>query len=287
MNWFSLSILSVFALATAELTQQHLLNKDNALNERASAVFTFVGQSILALIILLLTPIRNQIFDIFQNNVVYRVLFVNIIASFGMVFYFRSFKVKNISISTIFVSLSAIISTILGIIFFGESIHILKFLGIALILGAIIALNYKNLELEKNHFYGLLAGCLFGVTFTLDKSLVTQIHPLVYIFWAFFMTAFFGFIFNPRSVINSVANKPWKTFVPVFISGLAYLFYNVFTFFAYRLGGEVGKVDAINNSQIFLIIAFEFLILKHTKSTGRKIVTALIAFTGVLILGLK
>jgi len=69
----------------------------------------------------------------------------------AVIFYFRSFKVKNISISTIFISFSVLISTSLGIIFFSESVNYLKFVGIALILLAIILINYKNSILEKNH----------------------------------------------------------------------------------------------------------------------------------------
>ncbi|EFK96195.1 hypothetical protein LDC_1793 [sediment metagenome] len=61
--------------------------------------------------------------------------------------------------------------------------------------------------------------------------------------------------------------------------------YNFFTFTAYTLGGEVGRVDAINNSQVFLIIMAEYFILKHKDYIFKKLLAAAIAFTGVLVLG--
>jgi drug/metabolite transporter (DMT)-like permease len=285
MAWFYLSLLSVFALAAAELIQQRLMNLKNALNERTSAVLTFLFQSILALIIILLSPLRDQIFSIFYQEIIFKVLAVAIIASFSMIFYLKSFKVKNISISTIFISCSAIVSSVLGVIFLNESWHALKFLGIFLVLFAIFILNFKNFNLEKNHYYGLLAGLLFGISYTIDKSIVISINPLVYLFWAFFLVSAFGFILNPQNVINSIKGKAFNSFKLVFISGTGYFLYNFFTFTAYKMGGEVGRIDAINNSQIFLIIIFEFFILRNKQSIKRKLITAMIAVAGILILG--
>ena len=100
-----------------------------------------------------------------------------------MIYYLRSFKVKNISISTIFIAFSVVVSTTLGIIFFSESLYLYKLLGIALVLLAIVSLNISNFQLEKNHFYGLIAGTMFGITYSIDKYIITDsIQPIIYIF---------------------------------------------------------------------------------------------------------
>lgn len=287
MSWYLFSILSVFGLAAAELAQQRLLNVKDPLSERASAVFTFLFQSLLTLPIVFFYYRHGEIWEVFGPDIIYRLLIVTMVASIAMVFYLRSFKVRNISFSAIFISGSVVITTTMGIIFFDEGIYATKFVGIALVLLAIILLNWRNSSLEKNHYYGLLAGALFGVTYVLDKSIVGKIEPLVYIFWAFFLVAFFGFLMNPKGVIDSVRGKTLRAFKPVVFSGLGYFFYNLFTFYAYRQGGEVGKVDAINNTQVFLIILFEILILKRTRSIALKIITACLAVAGVVILGLR
>ncbi len=285
ISWFILALLSVFALAGAELAQQHLLHFKNIVNERTSAVLTFLFQSLLTLPIILLSPYRSQLFAVFQPELLPRLVTVTMLASFAMIFYLRSFKVKNISISTIFVSCSTIVSTSLGILFLHESAYLLKFIGIFLVLVAIISLNVKNANLEKNHLYGLLAGLLFGITYTLDKSILLHVPAIIYIFWAFFLVSLFGFLFNPRNVLHSLKGKQITAFKPIVFSGFGYFLYNFFTFTAYKLGGEVGRIDAINNSQVFLIILFEFLILKHKTSFKRKLLTAVIAYIGVFILG--
>jgi drug/metabolite transporter (DMT)-like permease len=286
MNWFTLSILSVFALASAELIQQHLLNAKNAFSERASAVLTFLFQAILAIPFIFILGLSDQFFSIFNKIVLPPVLLVSFISSISMVFYLRSFKVKNISLSLIFLSSSVIVSTSLGIIFFSESQSLIKFLGIFFILVAIVFLNFKNSILEKNHFWGLLAGSMFGISYTLDKGIVQNIHPFIYIFWTFLFISTWGFIVNSKDVISSIRSKKIKLFTPILISSIGYFLYNLFTFSAYRVGGEVGRVDAINNSEIFLIILFEFFILKHTKGTIRKILSAVLAVLGIVLLKL-
>ena len=287
MTWFTLSLMSVFALAAAELTQQHLLNAKNAFNARASAVFTFLFQSLLTLPIIFLFSLQGELLDIFHRDTIFKLFAVSAVGSVAMVLYLKSFKVKNISISTIFVSGSTIVSTTLGIIFLNEGAYLSKFAGISLILSAIIILNIRNASLEKNHYFGLLAGALFGIAYTLDKSILLKINPLVYIFWAFFLVALFGFILNPKSVIDSAREKSARDYKPIIFSGFGYFLYNFFTFSAYRLGGEVGKIDAINNTQVFIIIFFEFFILKYTQSLALKLATALIAAIGIFMLRIE
>lgn len=288
MTWFIFSILSVAALAMGELLQQRLLNGKDKFTPRTSAVLTFLFQSIFTIPIVLLTPLRSEVFSIFRAEILPQLLIVGLVASVGMIFYLKSFQVKNISLSTILVSSSVVVSTTIGIIFFSESVNSLKFLGIFLVLAAIISLNFKNSVLEKNHLFGLIAGFLFGISYSFDKSIVGigDINPFIYIFWNFFFVAFFGFIFGAKEVISSIKDRKLTDFNPIVLSAVGYLLYNLCSFFAFVYGGEVGRVDAINNSEIFLIILFEYFILKHTQSVKRKLLTAIIAFAGVIILGI-
>lgn len=285
MNWFYLSLISIFALATAELSQQHILHTKNKFDERTSGALTFLIQAIFTVPIIFIFGLDAEIFNIFESEVIKYVLLTNLIASIAMIFYLRSFKVNNISFSSIFVSISVIVSSLIGITWFGESVNVLKFVGILLILIAIVGVNYKNIHIEPNHKWGLVAGIMFGLTYSLDKFIVNKIEPLIYIFWGFIFVSLFAFIQSPRKIYKEVKASNIRDYAPIFISGVGYFIYNICTFYAYRLGGEVGKIDAINNSQIFLIILFEYIIFKHTQGVFRKIAFALIAFIGIFILG--
>ncbi len=130
MSWYLFSILSVFALAAAELTQQFLLNKKNSINERTSAVLTFLVQSAFTIPFLIFSPLHKQIIEVFNPHIFLRLVAVTSIAALGMILYLRSFKVKNISLTVVFGSASVVVSTTLGIIFSKKGFHIIKLVGI-------------------------------------------------------------------------------------------------------------------------------------------------------------
>lgn len=285
MSWFYFSIFSIFALAVAELTQQHLLNLKDGFSENASVVLTFAFQFILAFPMLFLFGLEDQIFSVFKTPIWQQTLVCTFIAAIAMVFYLKSFKVKNISLSAVLISSSVLVSTFLGIMFLAESVTITKFVGIFLILSAIGVVNLKNSALEKNHLFGLLAGVMFGIAFTFDKSILQYIHPLVYIFWSFLLIATWVLLFDYREIIGSLRNKKVGSYMPIVLSGLGFLLYNFLIFSAYRAGGEVGKVDAINTAYIFLIIFFEYFFLKHTKGVARKLFSGVLAVLGIFLLG--
>lgn len=285
MSWFIFSLISISALAAAELLQQHILNGENTIDEKSSTILTFGSQSILALILIFILGLNKDLFSVFTPNILPIILASSFTAAMAMIFYLRSFRVKNISFSSMFISLSVVVSTILGIIVFQESVSLMKLIGIGLVLFAIFSLNFSNSNLEKKHLYGLLAGVFFGITYTLDKLVVIDIHPLVYLFWSFTFVISISFLQNPKNIITSAKGIRLIDARNLFVSGFAYFIYNLCTFTAYTVGGEVGRVDAINNSQVFLIILFEYFVFKHISGIKRKLITAAIAFLGVYILG--
>lgn len=285
MTWFSYNLLSVLALASAELCQQHLLVTSKQMDARTSAISTFFVQAILALAMVFLLGLNTQLAQVFSPKTLPLLLSVCLIGSVAMVFYLQSFKVKSISFSLIFISWSAVVSTALGIVFLSESTHALKFAGMALVLGSLIILNFRNLRLESNHLFALMAGFLFGLTYTLDKTIVLTTHPLVYMFWGFLLLSIFGFLQKPVATLRLLKALSAADGKLIILSALAYFIFNFCTFKAYTLGAEVGRVDAINNSQVFVVIGVEYFIFKQQEGIWRKIISAAFAMLGVTILG--
>ena len=285
MTWFVFSLISVFALAAAELIQQRLLGDDNDVDPKTSTVLTFGIQTVLVIPVIFIIGQGNNFFAVFDKRVFWFLLLSSVSASFAMYYYLKSFLVKNLSFSTTLISFSVVVSSILGILVFKESVNLEKFIGIFLVLASIVIINYSNEHFERNSLFGLLAGIFFGITYTFDKMVVLEVHPMVYLFWSFLFVILIAFYINPRPVINAIKTLRAVDIRNLMISGTGYLIFNVCTFFAYSVGGEVGRVDAINNSQIFLIIIAEYFILKQRVGTIRKFSTAAIAFLGVYILG--
>ena len=86
MNWFSFTAIAVLALAVAELMQQRLLNIKNAFSERASAVLTFIFQSLITIPFLFLFRVEDQLLVIFDVHIFFKILLVAFVSSIVMVF---------------------------------------------------------------------------------------------------------------------------------------------------------------------------------------------------------
>jgi len=118
MWWFPFSLVAVVALAAAELVQQRLLRKPQAFSEQASASLTYLFQAVLTLPIIYFSPFAKDFFVILKPSLFLQLTVLCMLSGTATVLYLRSLNVKNISYSSIFGSVSILVSTILGSLFF-------------------------------------------------------------------------------------------------------------------------------------------------------------------------
>ena len=134
-SWYVFALLSVIALAGAELSQKIALTHKANISAITNNFFVWIIQGIGGLFIVMLFQESN--FSLFTIPWI-RLLVVGLLYFAGGSLYYTSFKANSASVSMILVSVSVVISTTLGILFFGESTDILKFVSISLILSSII-----------------------------------------------------------------------------------------------------------------------------------------------------
>jgi len=76
-----------------------------------------------------------------------------------------------------------------------------------------------------------------------------------------------------------------KKLIPSIISAIIFFFvYQKLLLWAISIGGEVGRIDVLNNSTIFIVITIEFFLLKERKNLPKKILAAIIASIGATLL---
>lgn len=285
MSWLTLSLISVIAIGLAELTQHRLLKVSEDVDEYISGILICLIEAIVFLPLIFILGLQDQLFRPFQPDLLPWFLVVVTFGSVAVFLYLRSFKVENVSISCILISWSVIVSTILGVIFYSESLDSLKLLGIGLVIVAIVILNYRNNQLEGNHLFALLAGVLFGVTYAIDKKFVLECSPVIYFFWVTIAVSIFGMAREPGKRLRTIVKLSRQDWGPILVSTLFYIIFNMCTFYAYIFGGEVGRIDAINNCQVFLIIAVEYFLYKQQEGVGRKLLSGSLALAGIICLG--
>ncbi len=283
--WFILTIVSVTILAFAEIAQKVALNRKDDISAEANNFGVWIFQGTLALIYVFL--FTKPIFPTLTIDLLVKMFALGSIYFWAGTLYYTSYKGGAASVNSILVSSSIIVSTALGIIFFHESVTLLKFVGSVIILLAIVYLNYdKKLKWNKSNNYALAGAALYGIAFTLDKGFSLEFTPHIYQVLFAFSIGIVGLLYRGKIIVKDLRRIEPNTIKVVFISALTFFIWNKLNFVAYTVGGEVGRIDSINNAVVFIIILLEVFLLKDKSNLHKKIISAAIALAGISILGI-
>lgn len=281
-NWFLYALISMVALAGADIAQKISLTRKENIDAVTNNLFVWTTMSVISLMALLIFAPSSIEF----SKVNFPLLLITGTVGFvsGALFY-GSFKGNSPSTSIILSNASILITTVLGIMFFAENSGYEKILGVSLIIAAIVIVSYSGKEkLDKYNVLALLGGVGFGFAFTLDKFFVLELNPLFYVFLMSVSIALSCLVFGFKTILKDLKVMSSGSFLPILIAASAFFFYNLFSFLSYDSGGNVGVVTAMNQATVFLVILFEIVILKDRANLNRKILGAIVALIAVLIL---
>jgi len=277
-------LISVILLAGSEISQKISLTSKINLSAITNNFYVWGLQGIMGILLALVT---GQFSLSLSNTSIIKLILVSLVYFIGGTLFYTSYKGNSTSISEILGTLSVVASSFLGVLFLKESWNIYKILGVLLIMTAILILNFNNKErFNKYNLLAMAGGACWGIAYTLDKSLVTNISPFMYLGLMCLGVAFASILFGAKSIIKESKRIKVPDFYHLLTAASFGSAFNLFTFFAYRSGANVGIADAINNTSIFFIILFEIILLKDKTHLPRKIIAGLIAVSGVIMIGL-
>lgn len=282
ISWFTLTLLGMLCVATADISQRLSLKGESPLSSITNNFIVWNGIGLLALIYFIAT---KQPLPIIPQNFFWEILPMTVLYFLGGSFYYQSFKSNSVSISAVLAMISSVVTTVLGIALYGESLSLQKLIGSLIVLGAIIIVSIKkNQRFDKYNLYALLGGIFYGFAYTLDKHFVIATDPNFYQIVLCFAVGLSSLIFSPKRIISELKLYRSDLTVSILSSIFFFFLYQKFYFWAYTIGGEVGRIDVLNNSTIFLIILFEYLILKEKSDLPKKIACSVIVVVGATLL---
>lgn len=284
-TWFILTLSSVIVLAVAEIAQKIAVTRKDNISAEANNTIVWFIQGLLS-ISYYLVFVRADL-PLLTVATFIKLLIVSSIYFWAGTLFYTSYKTGSASINSILLSSSVIVTTILGIIFFNESTSLTKIIGSLIVVLSIIYLNYNHkLKLTKGNYFALSGAVLYGVGYTIDKSFSISMAPHLYQILFSFFIMLSGLLYRGRIIIKDISKIGRDTLLSATIAAFSFFLWNKLNFVSYSIGGEVGRIDSINNSVIFIIIILEFFILKDKSNITKKIIAALIAFIGVTLLAI-
>lgn len=284
MNWFILTLLGMVTVAIADVSQKVSLKGQSPLSSITNNFLVWNGIGVLSLIYLL---VSGQSLPSVNYSYFIQLLPMTVLYFLGGSFYYQSFKSKSVSLSAVLATVSSVISTFLGIILYHESTHPLKFIGSIVVVIAIILVNFhKNSHFDKYNLYALVGGIFYGFAYTLDKHFILNSSPDFYQTVLCFAVGSASLVFSPARIVSELKQFKQNLIPSIFSSIIFFFLYQKFYFYAYTIGGEVGRIDVLNNTTIFIVIFLEYFLLHERSNLSKKIVAASIATVGATILAI-
>lgn len=284
MSWFILVLLSVLVASIGEIGQKISLTSKIELSSVTANFFLGTGQFILSLLFLVLFVGPKEI--VIQEGELILLVISSILSFFFFKFFYTSYKGQSASLSQVIFSLSIVLTTFLGILFFNEDSGPVKFLGVFLIfIGVLIASYSKGEKLNKYNIYALIAAVIYSFLVLIEKKFSVEADPHYFQVFISGGFALASLAFAGKTIVKEAKTIDKKLSISLITSAVAFTIFKKLTLTAYSVGGEIGKVDAINNTSILLIIILEILILKDRTSLKKKFFASFLCIVGVLILG--
>ncbi len=286
MNWFILTILAIIFRAILGLAQKLLSNKVK-ISSQSQAILLTTGAGFLSLFI---SPFVGGIHFEGLSAVWGIVLLMVISQAFGNILWFKGLEKLDASTAQIAFASILVWSTLLSALFLQSRFTMQQFVGITILLIAILTVQYtrtKHRELNKGLLYVLLSSILFAVFQITSAELAKTISTGAYLLIAYLgASVFVVAVYWHKAKRDFIYVK--KRFIDVlgvtFFMCIMSLLYFVFSYFAYRHAPDRGVVAVLLTSQVVLGVILAIIFLKERTRVKQKVAGGILAvIAGVLI----
>lgn len=285
MNWFILTLLSQVFFVINAFVSKRFLNR-SSLDPKIFGGISQLLVGLLALPIAIATGFRFQL----TSMSVLLLLSMMVIYVVGTSFYFVGLKHVDISVTTILDASTSIWALLIGVFILLESFTTYKLAGLIFILSAVIlvSIDPRSLRLRFNKFelFILLYAFMYAFGAAIDNQLVSFSNAISYLALSFtsvgsimLLANYHTLIATPRKLIWT-----WPTVTTLLaIGGLSFAgFYCIMH--AYELQGEISSMMPIQQLGGVIVPLIGIIFLHERTKVPQKLVAALLAFIGVILI---
>ncbi len=281
MLWFFLALASALIFAAQELLMRILAIRTGS--PRIFAVVFNLWGAGFALLLFLLE--RGSLSGLWGLTPIQYVLLASTIILYGLYertqFYAR--QGTDASTFAIIFRLSTVIGFIGAILFLNEPLTTEKIAGVILIIFASLLLVFRNpkFTLTPALGYAVLCAVFLGLTSILDKPASEPLSATLYSFLVWFMPL--AIVAFPRVTKKEIVREfrigGWKVALAAALNVVGYIVYIQALSLA-----EASRVNPITATTGIFTVAGGIYFLKEHGHLWRKIIAAVFAFIGVLLL---
>jgi drug/metabolite transporter (DMT)-like permease len=285
MTWLTWTVLYIVAIVAYYFFSKKLFNEQKNVDPRFYGGLLQVAVGIVGIVPALL---EGWYFVWNQTTILWLVV-VAIVYTIGPSLYYTGLKHTHLSVTTTLDAVGAVYALILGTIVLHEPLNWQKVLGAGLILLAVLIVAGKSNAVNKLSKYEILlliAPVFYVIGSIADKTLIQYTNASTYVVISFLVAGLTMTGVNlPRLKkvgIESIVNKKFLGTLAIsgiFIAVAAYSMYR-----AFMLGGDVSAMYPIMQTESVIVPFMAMWLFGERERFGNKIVGALLAFGGVVLL---
>lgn len=282
MSWLILVISSVLLFSVESLLNRVLMKNKDSDPYTQTLVFTFMVGFWLFIILLFRGGFGG---GITLNQLPY-LLLVIVLVILGGIGIFSGFKYLEASEHTIILTSSRLWIVLGAVLILGEQFSIRKFLGtILIILGVIITVWRKHkFAFNKGVFYVIGAAFFYGWGEIFSFHLLRSMDSVDYMFVITMLIALVMVVIKPKSIKKLSFYKNKSYLANILIVTIFDTVANLLVFFAYQKERNALQIGPISATQTIVTVILTVIFLKETQGLGRKILGAVAATIGTIVL---
>ncbi len=282
MSWQILVGITVLLFSINGLLHRVLM-KDDTSDAYAQTVIFSALTGLFAFILVLL---RGGLHPFFTYDQLLLFIPMVILGATATIFTFKGMKLIEASEHTILLTSSRLWSIIGAIVFLGESLTIVKFIGAAAILSGVTISQWKKgkFVLNSGALYVLLAAFGYAFADIISFYILRNFDALSYIVYSsvFIVTALL--IIRPGTVYKLSFYLQPKRAANITLVSFNDTIASLCAFLAYQVGRNALQIGPLMATQTIVTVLLALIILKETDNMLQKITGALIVVFGTMLL---
>ena len=282
MEWFYLSLLSLFLFSLSSIVQRKLL-KNSVLNP---VVFGFIFQVLVGLFAIPMFLIYKGVISASPIIWVY-IIVAGILYSASNFLLYHAIKITEISRISVIGS-SRSLWVLLGSVFIlGENITLYNFIGIFLIIFSLALIFWnkqEQIKINKGQKFALFATIFSGIAIVIDGLILRNFSVAFYIIISSLFTGIGTLAIKPRSIFEIKPFAEKKIFIPIMFCSFIFALAVFLMYSSFQTGGKMASVVPITQSAAIITIFLSALLLKETKDLPKKIIALILCILGIYFL---
>lgn len=283
MEWFYLTLFSLFLFSFSSIIQRKLLRDITALNP---VIFGFIFQVLVGIFAIPIFLIYGGAISASWTIWEY-IIIAGILYSLSNFLLYHAIKITEISKISVIGSSRSLWVMFGSILILGEKISAFNLIGIFLIIFSLILIFWKSQEqikINQGQKLALLAVFFSGLAVVIDGLILKDFSVGFYLIISSLFTGFGTLAIKPKSITKIKPFIKIKTFVPIILSAAFFALGAFLMYTSYQIGGKMSSVLPITQATAVLTIFLSALLLKETKDLPKKLIALALCVIGIYFL---